>query len=208
MAGKPAAPCHGDHPLIYCDTSKLPERRPYDHYSTPPEAVEKILDWYRDHEALTPRTILDLGAGNGVWGQAASQRWPNAVITGLEIRPLPRPPAYDHWITGDLTDRQLDSSFDLVLGNPPYRHATAAVNLALASLTMHGSALLLLRLAFLAGQRRAQTIYADGNLKAVVVCSRRLSFNTDGTKTTGTEDHAHFLFQRHSLRPPSVHFLL
>jgi hypothetical protein len=187
--------------------SQLPKRREWDLYPTPPAAVAAALTWYQEQHHAPPLRILDIGAGAGVYGAVARQFWPDAEITGLEIRPLDAPPAYDRWIIGDLTQWEPDHQYGLVLGNPPYKHAAAAVRLGLDCVAPHGLALFLLRLSFLGGQKRAKTLYAEGLLRAVVVCSKRIPFNSDGSTATGPTEHAHFLFGHGSVRPPSLHFL-
>lgn len=81
-----------------------------------PYADRKELDWYPSPDALCraalgilpaafiPRSILDPGAGSGPWGKAASEKWPNARITGVELRECERPTGYTEWLQGSFID--------------------------------------------------------------------------------------------------------
>jgi hypothetical protein len=103
-------------------------------------AVEALRQYQTDRPA--PGRILDMGAGTGIWGAAARQLWPDAVIVGIELRnimsqshanidptmpvfdPMNPPPTvatagrtslapdYDIWITGSLAD---PTALDLAL---------------------------------------------------------------------------------------------
>lgn len=79
--------------MIITTDKEMRDRDPFDHYPTPLglcDAAMECIDF-------TPRQILDPGAGTGPWGVAARRRWPNAVISGIEVRDTPRPDAYDSW---------------------------------------------------------------------------------------------------------------
>jgi len=84
-----------------------------------------------------PRTVLDLGTGPGTLLLAALAEWPGA--TGLGIDASPRALAYAErnarefgmqerarFRIGDWAD-EIDERFDLVLCNPPYIEADAAL---------------------------------------------------------------------------------
>ena len=82
--------------MIITTDKEMRDRDPHDFYPTPLglcDAALQILDF----EGAAPR-ILDPGAGAGPWGQAARRRWPAAEITGIEVRDVPQPEAYDRWI--------------------------------------------------------------------------------------------------------------
>ena len=51
-------------------------RHPLDVYETPPEFAAAGLQLV----TTEPATVLDIGAGGGVWGEAARVRWPGAHI--------------------------------------------------------------------------------------------------------------------------------
>lgn len=101
----------------------LRERDDYDHYPTDEDLCRAILINYSFAlPTHRPPWIIDPGAGTGTWGAAARKIWPNAIITGTEVRDIPRPPAYDYWYHGHhMTIPEVNgTNYDLVMGNPPY----------------------------------------------------------------------------------------
>ena len=162
---------------IITTTKVMRPRDPNDYYPTPITTVEAAL-------ALLPPTfkpvdILDPGAGDGVWGRAAREKWPYANITGVEVRHVEPPEEYDTWQQEDFRMVVARPTFDLVMGNPPYKHAEEFVRLSLQCLDADGYLLFLLRLAFLEGQKRGRDLWRRLPPKAVHVCSARPSFTQD-----------------------------
>lgn len=157
-----------------------------------------------------------MGAGSGRWGAACRRHWPEASITGIEIREIAPHPAYDHWITGSFPEA-LDemACYDLILGNPPYALAEKWIKAALTLLPANhekrprsdGNVAFLLRLAFLEGQKRRDDLFRRHPFRSVAICSKRPSFQADG-RTNAT---AFGFFVWHPaldwLSAPTVHFL-
>jgi hypothetical protein len=62
-------------------------RRALGTFFTPSPEVELMLDmWERSEEV--PCTVVDVGAGVGVFTVSAAQRWPKAYIFGVDINPV------------------------------------------------------------------------------------------------------------------------
>ncbi len=162
-------------------TAQLPERRPYDRYPTPEWLAEAALDLIE----TPPEWVLDVGAGNGVWGRAAQHKWPLARIYGVEIQDSPWPDAYNYWHIGDFLQYDI-MSYDLIMGNPPYKDAEAFIDHAQGLLRRGGEIVFLLRLAFLEGQKRRDGLFKRWPPRHVAICSRRPSFNEDGKGTNAT----------------------
>lgn len=103
-----------------------------DEFLTPKELidtcfVQAVVPLYNTEY---PRTILDVGANDGRWGQAVRKHFPNAHITGVEWMDMPKPEGFDCWYGGtDFIQGNVHEpfygnhilGFDLVIGNPPYR---------------------------------------------------------------------------------------
>lgn len=145
-------------------------RHDHDLYETPPEFSLAGLQ----RVSTTPGTILDIGAGAGVWGAAARCLWPKAHICGVELRQVDPHPAYDVWHTGDVSavaDNLMP--FDLVMGNPPFAIAEECVRAGLSLLEEGGELLFFLRLAFSEGRGRARGLYTEYPLAELAVCDRR-----------------------------------
>lgn len=79
--------------MIITTDKEMRDRDPFDHYPTPIGLCEAALS----RIDITPDQILDPGAGTGPWGIAARKRWPDATISGIEVRDVPPPDAYDMW---------------------------------------------------------------------------------------------------------------
>lgn len=171
-------------------------RDAHDFYPTPVPLIEAALTQFRTFTSgFTPDRVLDPGAGTGVWGVAARKHWRDAWIAGVELREQPRPDAYDHWLTGDfLASATQLPSVDLVIGNPPYRHAEKFVRAAWDVASPNGYMLLLLRLAFLEGQARARGLWRELQPLAVWVCAARPSFIAEGEKAGRTDSTAYAVF--------------
>jgi hypothetical protein len=173
-------------PKVIIQTDKpLRPRADFDFYPTPGAVVTAALELI----PTQPETILDLGAGLGPFGYEARSRWPLAAILGVEVQPLPCPEAYDGWINASFPECRPEvevyGPFDAIIGNPPYRQAEEFIHHSLDLLAVDGWLVLLLRLAFLEGQRRRTSLYHQYPPHSVHVCSKRPSFTGDG-KTDAT----------------------
>lgn len=170
----------------------LPKRKDFDFYPTPlPVAVDALR---RLPAGVNPRNILDPGAGTGVWGKAARFVWPKATVTGVDIRPVARPPQYSFWFQHDFLLTDAHGTFDMVVGNPPYKYAEQFVKHGMKHLETGGYLVFLLRLNFLESQSRAAGLWRQHPPCKVVVCSSRISFTGDG-KTNATA-YAYFIWQK------------
>jgi hypothetical protein len=190
------------------------ERRAGDAYYTPASAILPILPhlapWLLSGPGARRRRVLEPSAGDGsivrelrgwVEGQGAA---PLDVVT-VDIDP-----AVGADVTGDFLGvvdateaaRRLGGPADLIITNPPFRHAWEFARQALyqpAGLLAPGGALaLLLRLNFLGGQRRAA--WHRDHPADVFVLPKRPSFTDDG-KTDATE-YAWFVWEAWNLRNP------
>ena len=180
--------------IIY-SKRKMKPRAKFDHYTTEPAFCLAAL---RDIQPyITPKKILDPGCGSGVWGWAAREIWPKARIYGVELQELSKfdkhyHGVYDQVWHGDYLSNWSDTTFDLILGNPPYKLAEEFVRKSCSLLNKHGYIYFLLRLAFLEGQKRSAGLYSEKVLDSVRVLSRRPSFGGYGGKTDAT---AYAMFQ-------------
>lgn len=78
-----------------------------------------------------PKQILDIGTGTGVMALMLAQRFPEAQVTALEIDPAAATQADENFKESPFAERlnlvptalqefSTDSSFDLIVSNPPY----------------------------------------------------------------------------------------
>lgn len=178
--------------MIITTDKQMRPRDPDDFYPTPAGLCDAALAILPP--GFCPDRILDPGAGAGPWGAAARDRWgPAPYIVGSKLRTTTPPASYDYWAIGDfLTDPafapdpvSFPPMVDLVIGNPPYKHAEAFVRRSLALTRPGGYVAFLLRLAFLEGQARGAGLWREFPPAHVAVCSRRPSFTGNG-KTDAT----------------------
>lgn len=111
------------------------ERRPLGAVYTPMEIVKSMVDW-SVNSSLTPRRVVDVGAGSGRFIAEAAKRFPHAELHAVEIDPLAalilranaRVLGFESRLTihtedyCDLSLPKVDAP-TLFIGNPPYvRH--------------------------------------------------------------------------------------
>ena len=194
--------------------TQLPKRREFDLYETPAgkawDGLSVVVDdLIRSGDAFDPDTdvrILDPGAGAGIWGACCRNLWPQAWIAGVELREVRPADAYDQWVTGEFNEVTLTDpapgTWDLVVGNPPYREAQSFLRAGLHYLRPGGRLLYLLRLAFLEGKGRGCGLFREQPVKRVEVCMSRPSFTANG-KTNATS-FAFFLWEKGFAGEPTL----
>lgn len=190
--------------MVIIQTNKeLRPRDKADHYPTPIELCRASIAILPE---FNPVQVLDPGAGAGVWGEAVKQRWDNTIITGVEmdskhVIPL----AYATWDVSNFleTDYKKDY-FDLIIGNPPYgvnadgkrdrKLAEKFVRKSWEYLKPDGYMILLLRMGFRAGQKRAKNFWPNYILKDFYVLGRRPSFT--GNQRTDATEYSIYVWQK------------
>jgi hypothetical protein len=175
--------------MIIQTDKPLQPRREWDHYPTPSGTVLQALSLV-DIENVG--SIVDVGAGGGIWGQMAARIWPGASITGIEIRPTPVAASYHRWVAGDFRLMPASGPVDLVIGNPPFRDLEAHIRAALHWMAPDARLLFLAPLRFLEGQRRARGLWREHPPRKVAVLAKRPSF--DGTGRTDATAYAIYLW--------------
>ena len=100
------------------------ERRANDFYETPLAFAATVM-YNIPCSPANVKTVLDPGAGRGVWGKALRPFNYDAHITGIDIQPKGElavaPLIYNTWIEADFTTIQTDQKFDLIMGNQPFK---------------------------------------------------------------------------------------
>jgi hypothetical protein len=184
--------------MIITTDKKMRPRDPDDFYPTPLAVAKAALELIPALPYFVPYQqyfICDPGAGTGVWGNAAKQRWAGAEIVGYDIREIPAPREYDWWFCEtDFLQLKTADTYDLVIGNPPYKFAEKFVRKALHFTKQGGYVQFLLRLAFLEGQARSRGLWATFPPQSVHVLSARPSFIADGDKAGKTDSTAYAIF--------------
>ena len=170
-------------PIITTEKVLRP-RADHDHYPTPYELARAALDQlpYMNY----PESVLDAGCGSGVWGQAARDKWGYSfILDGVDIRDVGTPAGYSEVYQLDYVTEPVYGTYDVVIGNPPYKHAEEFVRNSLANIFDGGYVVFLLRLAFLEGQARMTGLWRQYPPLHVSVLGARPSFTGNG-KTDAT----------------------
>ena len=156
------------------------ERRPLDRYETPEWATRALMAAVRPFSG----PIFDPGCGAGaISGVLYRSGLP--VIGGIDIDPeavadARRAMPLLDWDEGDFLAAGLPL-LGACVGNPPYSLAEGFVRRGLQAVRPGGDVIYLLRLGFLAGQKRAHLYGSGSGFRAVYVLGRRPSFCHGGT---------------------------
>jgi len=161
----------------------LPERHANDLYVTERNLIHAAMQRYAPAIA---HSILDVGAGDGRWGQIA-YRYSREVrhVDGVEIEPVPQPSVFTGWYNEDFMTWQAPRTYDWVVSNPPYFLAEPIIRKCWDILNPGGAMIMLLRLAFMEGVDRYNSLWDELYPMEVSVLSRRPSFYGAG-RTNGT----------------------
>lgn len=184
-------------------------------WRTPGHVVEQGLWSARLLAGVTsPRRILDLGAGSGPFGQRAARVWPEATRMAVEIREdelkgLSR--HYEQVLVGDMfaeTAPLRRYAPQLVVSNPPYSLALAALLLALSIVAIGGHVLFFVRSTFGSAEEAWEQLREAPPVHEFSVAGRpnmRNGNNDKGVPFGGDfVPHTWLLFQRgHQPRRPA-----
>jgi SAM-dependent methyltransferase len=131
---------------LYSTIVKREHRRQLGTFFTPSAEVKLMLDLWDETEGSSPQTVIDVGAGVGVFTAEAAKRWPQAKVVAVDINPVTlgllavrlfseaatdRAPDFsarvelvrEDYTTWFPSERAPEAGHRLVLGNPPYTRA-------------------------------------------------------------------------------------
>lgn len=168
---------------------EMRERDPHDFYETDKDCIRAYFTQY----PVYARSVLDPSSGKGVWGRVMRPLMPEVTqITGVDLQHFDRDSAYDTWISGvdylklGRIKEKPRYGFELIATNPPFKHAEAFFWKALEHLHPDGTIVFLLRLGFLASEKRYRSMFTNGFMPTTVtVLSTRPSFTGDGLTYPG-----------------------
>lgn len=194
-------------------------RDPRDFYPTPRGFIRSALGVLDDYLLYPPQSILDPGAGRGVWGMEARMKWNGAFIVGIDdYFDYPesidaKAWSYDTWRKENFLKYNAPNTYDLITGNPPYGMAEPFIRQSIRYLKGGGICAFLLRLEFVAGQKRAGTkrgqkvpgLWEEYPLRALHIIPRRISFTGDGK--TDAFEYAFFVWQKGYKGITTMHWL-
>jgi hypothetical protein len=107
-----------DKRFVYHDgTEATDEMLEHDTFVTPLAVIDAFLSRFTaDFPQFAPASIGDIGANDGRWGAAAKRCYPQAHLTGFEIRQTAPLPRFDDWIVGDFLSLRPERFWDEMTG--------------------------------------------------------------------------------------------
>lgn len=177
------------------DKTKLPARITQDVYKTKDIGLIEQAIWrYAPTDAIQ---ILDVGAGDGRWGEFAKVACPKAQLTGIDIRDLPKPPMFDSWYQIDASSSLglLEFSreyFDLIVSNPPFYCAAEIIKNLWPIMAYNSTMIMLLKLEFMNSQNRYNHLWAEYSPIEVAPVVKRVEF----TGLSNLNEVAVFIWQK------------
>jgi len=173
------------------DKADLPERHANDLYVTERSLIHVAMLHYAP---VSTRSVLDIGAGDGRWGQIAADYTSPEHVVGIELEDKPRPDGFTQWYSPqDFLTFDWVEKYDFIVSNPPYFIAEEIIRRAWEILAPGGTMIFLLRLAFMAGISRYKGLWSQIYPWRVGVLSRRPSFYGGGTNGT---DYGLFVWRK------------
>lgn len=183
--------------LLYTNPDALAKcsvRKENDFYPTPYKLVKATIDVLS--KMITPRSILDIGCGDGIYCKYAKLQWPNVHTTGYDV--VDRNPEFvDDFRNYDYLSNPAINKYDLIIGNIPYGIAEKLLTKAWLELNDNGIMQQLLLLNFISSQGRSpynNGFFAKTNLLKLMVSSKRPSFTGNGK--TDAREYANFIWQK------------
>ncbi len=193
--------------IYVSDKNSLPERVKQDVYPTKDIGLIKAALWR--YAPTTSKNILDIGAGDGRWGQLAKSVFcPKAELTGVDIRDISMPKGFDNWhpkVDFSLPIEVLIEfegyKFDLVVGNPPFYCASQIIKNVWPLMANNSIMILLLKLEFMASQTRYKYLWPDFSPVDVDPIVKRIQF-TDTPQNPNA--YGIFVWQKHEGKNAAV----
>lgn len=177
---------------------KLAARRKNDAYYTPSWCVDRLLEtglvWLGGD-------VLEPCAGDGAIVRAAKQY--EETCRPVQWTTMDIDPSVDVDIHGDFLKADFKKNFDLVITNPPFSLADA---FAKKCLDVAGQVIFLLRLSWLASQKRHEFFAAYG-CPDVYVLPNRPSFTCNGKTDRFEYAWFHWHLGTDELRPGAIRIL-
>lgn len=164
-----------------------------DFYPTPPWATHALID----NESLSG-TIWECACGDGAMSEVLSLASPHVESSDLYDRGYG-----EHGIDFRSTNRKAEN----IVTNPPFHSAEDFVHSGIQNAGKKFA--LLLRLAFLEGAKRQETIFNKYPPSRVWVFSERITFYAKGAtrKGSGTTAYAWFVWDKDHLGSPELKWL-
>jgi hypothetical protein len=175
-----------------------------DFYPTPAWTTRLLLASPWGDSAPASGQILEPSCGDGALLDVLRDRWPGRATCGVEMDEdrAAAAAAKGHGVTvSNYFDHSISPRVSLVFGNPPFGLAQEFVEHSLAGLT-HGWVTFLLRLGFLASQRREPLYSEESGFCRLDVLPCRPSFTGDGK--TDQYDYGWFTWEKGYRGPATV----
>jgi len=166
--------------------------------------IEKAIWRYAPTNSIQ---ILDVGAGDGRWGEFAKAACPKAQLTGIDIRDLPKPPTFDIWYQADASSstQMLEFSrgyFDLIISNPPFYCVEEIIKTMWPIMARDSTMIMLLKLEFMNSQKRYKDLWPKYSPIEVAPVVKRVEF----TGPDNPDEAAVFIWQKFQGKNEAIPF--
>lgn len=178
-----------------------PDRQEDDYYATPPRAINDLLT----KVSLSPN-VWEVACGGGHLSDTLADLGYKVIATDIKDRGAKSFTRVHNF----LNDNHKTFNGDIVT-NPPYKLATEFVQESLNTVTDGHKVCMFLKIQFLEGAKRFETLYQDNSLKQVLVYSSRISTakNADFDKYKSTAMcHAWFVWEKGYKGLPTIDWLV
>lgn len=209
-------------PLLYPTLDDDASRDVDDHYSTPEWLVKTLTTHRNVSNWLQAKTALDLGSGNGIWGQYL--RYSIRDVDGIDIRKVDNPvfqnPLNTHVsMHNNLVYRNLfsesdfmehdfgDLKYDIIGFNPPFQLFSSRstrnefLNKLINISKPYGRVCFILPISYLYGLWRWDKLWSKGSLLAFYPFSDRIDWTNAGAPR---KEHGLFIWQFSRTNPDIV----
>jgi hypothetical protein len=151
-------------------------RADFDKYYTPDWLIDELVEIIKGHELPEGMKILEPACGSGSIVKKLKEALPEAMLWYYDISPDEE----FECLTIDFFDVKPKERYDMVVTNPPYKEAERFIKHALKMVPDGGLVIMLLRVNFFGGQKRAEWLIENPPLECHITV-RRPRFRGKGT---------------------------
>lgn len=182
------------------------ERDADDFYATPPSAVSRLLDKLKELGVKLPHTILEPAVGKGHIAKVLVEKGYDVEAQDIDDRGYPNTK-----LQSFLETENIDAN--AIITNPPYKYGLEFVEKSIDLLKRDEYCIMLLKLQFLEGVKRANSLYKNGlNPKYIICfpdrinCAKQGDFDKE-SETGGQVAYCWYVWQKGYSGPSEFHWM-
>lgn len=177
------------------------EREKYDFYSSPEIAVVQLLKHEGEH--FKNSRVWECACGMGHISKILERECHNIKLYSSDLIDRGYGETGIDFLNNDISD------YDIIITNPPYKHALEFCKTALNKVNDNGRVYMLLRTLFLEGQTRYDELFKENPPKHIYVFSNRIGCSKDGTPANETkaQSFSWFVWEKGYKGTPEIRWL-